>query len=258
MKILSPEEFYKKTGVGLVTIGEFKRTSRSDWIIYHNTFKKYKCGCGKKHTFTSTYTKVHWHESGIVNINKLILQEPGCEFINFIELEGVFIIDFKTLYSTNILEDKGVSDYVKASKEYYAPRDNLFMSKAKLMCLDCKIKYPFKNININKKATIFMPALPRAPGSYSMATGKSLEPENLDVKIIICLNCKKVTSFATDLDDASGKAIDSVEYFRIYKLPGYLKKQVLDYEKEKKAYLDLSVTNTKIYLSKINKIKNFK
>jgi hypothetical protein len=257
MKIVEPEEFYKKTGVDLVIIGEFKRTSHGDWIIYQNTFKKYDCGCGKKHTFTSTYTKVHWHEKGLVNINKLILQEPGCNFVNFIELEGVFLIKFKTTFSTDILRDKGVSDYVKASKEFYAPRDNLFLSKAKLMCLDCKMKYPFKDININKKASIFMPALPRAPGAYNMATGKSLEPENLDVKILICFKCKKVTSFVTDLDNASGNAIDFIEYFRIYKPAGWLIKQIIDYEKEKKVYLDLSVANKKVYLNKINKIKKF-
>ena len=242
MKIVEPEEFYKRTGVDLVTIGAFKRTARGDYIIFLNAGKKYDCGCKKKHIFSSDYTKIHWHEKGLVNIDKLIL-------------EGIFIINFKTSYSTDILKEKGVSDYVKASKEYYAPRDNLFMSKAKLMCLDCKIKYPFKDININKKASIFMPALPRAPGAYNMATGKSLEPENLDVKILICFKCKKVTSFTTDLDNASGNAIDFIEYFRIYKPAGWLIKQILDYEKEKKAYLDLSTANKKVYLNKINKIK---
>jgi len=255
MKIVEPEEFYKRTGVDLVTIGAFKRTSRGDYIIFLNAGKKYDCGCKKKHIFSSDYTKIHWHEKGLVNIDKLILQEPGCNFINFIELEGIFIINFKTTYSTDILKEKGVSDYVKASKEAYAPREKFFFSKAKLMCLECKVKYPFKNINTNKKASIFMPALPRAPGAYSMATGKSLEPENVEVKILICFDCKNVTSFATDLDNASGKAIDFIEYFRSYKLNGSLKNQILNYEKEKQAYKILSTINKKIYLIKVNKIK---
>ena len=73
--------------------------------------------------------------------------------------------------------------------------------------------------------------------------------------ILICFDCKNVTSFATDLDNASGKAIDFIEYFRSYKLNGSLKTQILNYEKEKQAYKILSTINKKIYLIKVNKIK---
>ena len=86
MKIVEPEEFYKRTGVDLVTIGAFKRTTRGDYMIFLNAGKKYDCGCKKKHIFSSDYTKIHWHEKGLVNIDKLILQQPGCNFVNFIEL----------------------------------------------------------------------------------------------------------------------------------------------------------------------------
>ena len=68
--------------------------------------------------------------------------------------------------------------------------------------------------------------------------------------------CNNITSFASDPNNDSGKAIDFVEYFELYKLNRKLKEKILDCEKE--FYEMIPIASRKIYLEKINKIKKIK
>jgi hypothetical protein len=63
MKILSPQEFYKKAGVDPAIIGAFRKDSWGTWNIELYTFTKYKCGCGKTHTYTNENTIIHWYKN---------------------------------------------------------------------------------------------------------------------------------------------------------------------------------------------------
>ena len=73
---------------------------------------------------------------------------------------------------------------------------------------------------------------------------------------MICFKCKKVSSYASDPYNHSGKAIDFVEYFTTYKLTKELKSSILEQEKKLTKFLKkIEQTQHKLKLEKIRKIK---
>ena len=233
MKIVELQEFFNRAGIGPEHIGAFQGSSWGDYNIKLYYGKEFRCGCKKTHTFSHNHTKIHWYKNTMLGQKpEMILQESGCSHINYIKMEGIFIVKFETLFSANALEmQEGIVDKIK---------------KSKFMCLKCKIKFPIENSNLDKKCSIFMPAIP----------AEVRQSDGLEIRILLCLKCNNITSFASDPNNDSGKAIDFVEYFELYKLNRKLKEKILDCEKE--FYEMIPIASRKIYLEKINKIKKIK
>jgi hypothetical protein len=248
MKVISAAKFFEKTKTDPAIIGAFQGSSWGDYNIkiYYN--KKFNCGCKKVHTFSYNLTKIHFYRNTMLGQQpEMILQESGCSYINYIKMEGIFIVKFITLYSTNVLEMQEIKERIKTKNEEINNNNSDKIKKTKLMCLKCKVKYPVENGNLNKKCTIFLPSIPP----------QSRESDGLEIRILLCLKCKNVTSFASDPYNASGKAVNFVEYFNFYKLDKELKEHILRYE-EKNIYENIPIAGRKIYIEKINKIKKIK
>jgi hypothetical protein len=247
MKVVSPEDFFNRAAIGPEHIGAFQGSSWGDYNIKLYYGKEFKCGCKKIHIFSYNLTKIHWYKNTMLGQKpEMILQESGCSYINYIKMEGIFIVKFETLFSTNVLEIQEIKQRIKIKNEELIDNSIDSLKKTKLMCLKCKIKFPIENSNLDKKCSIFMPAIP--PEARSS--------DGLEIRMLLCFKCNNITSFAADPNNDSEKAIDFVEYFDLYKLNKKLKEKILDCEKE--FYEMIPIANRKIYLEKINKIKKIK
>jgi len=114
-KVISIEEFFKRSGQNPVTMGAGIGSYKSNSFLNLYSQTPYSCGCGKTHRYVSDsdiasdITRMWWYSSGL---NKeMILQHQGCTFLNYIKMEGAFKVTFNTLYSANVLKIKRDSEY---------------------------------------------------------------------------------------------------------------------------------------------------
>jgi hypothetical protein len=161
-----------------------------------------------------------------------------------------FLFNFSYKYNQSTPDKEGLkvpdpersNEMIEVTPEYLA--DSLV--KTKMMCPKCKIKYPLKDINLKKDATIYAP-------SKIIHTRES---DGLEIRVLICFKCKKVSSYASDPYNHSGKAIDFVEYFTTYNLTKELKSSILEEEKKLTKFLKKKEQiQHKLKLEKIRKIK---
>jgi hypothetical protein len=113
-KIISLEKFndWLDKNREYVTLGS--TDGKAGWNLKGNYKNKpFKCGCGQTHKFIPDYTTIWWRR--LFTDGKMILQQPGCDYICYIEMKGAFIIDFETLYSA----------------KFYSVADQLFLDPRK-------------------------------------------------------------------------------------------------------------------------------
>lgn len=92
----------------LVVLGS--TDGKADWNLKMNYKNKpYKCGCGETHKFIPDFTKIWWKRK--LTAGKMILQEPTCTFICYIEMKGIFKVEFETIYSANKFSSNEKKDY---------------------------------------------------------------------------------------------------------------------------------------------------
>ena len=68
-------------------------------LRHNHANKPYECGCGVTHKFIPNYTRIFWRR--VITDARMIVQDPSCTFICYLEMKGIFIIKFETLYSAN-------------------------------------------------------------------------------------------------------------------------------------------------------------
>ena len=69
------------------------------WNLKNYANKPYECGCGHTHKFMPGWTILYWRAR--FTDARLIVQDPSCTFICYLEMKGIFIVNFETKYSTN-------------------------------------------------------------------------------------------------------------------------------------------------------------
>lgn len=89
-----------------------------------------------------------------------------------------------------------------------------------VMCPNCKIKEDLFNLLHRESATVII---------YNEGKPRVRPEDGLHIYPLICFKCKKVTEFASDPMNQSGKAIDGVEYFSSRKINETDKQDAIDY-----------------------------
>ena len=77
----------------------------------------------------------------------------------------------------------------------------------KLTCKNCKHEETLEDINLSFNTKILIAKVPRVR-----------EKDGLNIYPLHCLKCDHITEWASDPNNASGKAIDGVEYFKTFKI----------------------------------------
>ena len=77
-------------------------------------------------------------------------------------------------------------------------------NKKIIMCPKCKIENQLYNLNNNHYSTIFI---------YREHDSIIKSEDNLDIFLLICFKCKKITKWAIDTDNNSGNAKYGFQYF---------------------------------------------
>jgi len=77
----------------------------------------------------------------------------------------------------------------------------------KLICKNCKHEETLEDINLSFNTKILIAQVPRVR-----------EKDGLNIYPLHCLKCDHITEWASDPNNASGKAIDGVEYFKTFKI----------------------------------------
>jgi len=97
-KVISLEKFNKWLDKNREYVNLGSTDGKAGWNLKSNyKNKSFECGCGKKHKFIPDHTTIWW--SRRFTDGKMILQDPDCKYICYIEMKGAFIVDFETLYS---------------------------------------------------------------------------------------------------------------------------------------------------------------
>ena len=82
----------------------------------------------------------------------------------------------------------------------------------KLICKNCKHEETLEDINLSFNTKILIAQVPRVR-----------EKDGLNIYPLHCLKCDYITEWASDPNNASGKAVDGVEYFKTFKINKKLK-----------------------------------
>ena len=78
-------------------------------------------------------------------------------------------------------------------------------NEKKLMCPKCQIGNSLYNLNNNPNSTIFI---------YKEQTSKIKLHDGLDIFLLICFKCKKVTEWASDFNNSSENSKFGFRYFQ--------------------------------------------
>lgn len=120
-KIISLEEFNKWLDKNREYVNLGSTDGKTSWNLKNYKNKTFECGCGETHKFIPDYTKIWWRRR--FSDGKMILQDMDCKYICYVEIKGVFVGRFETLYSAkfcsttgelllNFSKDKNFSNFI--------------------------------------------------------------------------------------------------------------------------------------------------
>ena len=137
----------------------------------------------------------------------------------------------------------GYSSYLffKASQQFFkdANKDKELMNeinKKVLICPKCKVEEKIFNLSNRKDSSIMI---------YNEKNPRVRKKDGLNIFPMICFKCKSLTEFAADPNNASGRALDGVEYFKTKKISEKNIMDALDYAKK---------INNELLIKKINNL----
>ena len=112
-KIISLEKFNDWLDKNREYVNLGSTDGKAGWNLKLNYKNKpFECGCGEVHKFIPDHTKIWWRRT--LTDGKMILQDPSCTYICYIEIVGIFVSNFETIFSAN----KFSSDPKKSYNNY--------------------------------------------------------------------------------------------------------------------------------------------
>ena len=131
--------------------------------------------------------------------------------------------------------------FFKASQQFFnesqiAKLEQKEIDKLVIACPNCKFKEKLFNLNNNHAAKLMI---------FNEDKPMIRKKDGLNIFPMICFKCKSLTEFAADPNNASGRALDGVEYFKKKKISEKNIMDALDYPKK---------INNELLIKKINNL----